>query len=76
MNNISSNYKSTPLTHHLLANANVVPSSPFLFTLIMEVIHSSETLFLTIAIQRHIPEDGILHSLNISVRRSVTLVSL
>jgi hypothetical protein len=34
----------------------------FLVTLMMEVIHSSETSVLTRVIRRHIPNDGILHS--------------
>jgi hypothetical protein len=46
----------------LLVTANVVPSSPILFTLMVNAIHSSETSILTIATRRHIPEDGILHS--------------
>jgi hypothetical protein len=46
----------------LLDTAKVVPSSPILVTLMMEVIRSSETLVLRGAKQRNIPEDGILHS--------------
>jgi hypothetical protein len=44
----------------LLVTANVVPSSPFLVTLTMEAMHSSETLVLTRATRRSIPEDGSL----------------
>jgi hypothetical protein len=42
--------------------ANVVPSSPILVTLMMDVTRSSEMLVLTRAIRRNISEDGILHS--------------
>jgi hypothetical protein len=40
---------------HLLVTANVVPSSPILVTLIMEVLSSSETSFLSRATRRNIP---------------------
>jgi hypothetical protein len=43
----------------LLVTASVVPSSPFLVTLIKEELSSSET---SILIQRIIPEDAILQA--------------
>jgi hypothetical protein len=46
----------------LLVTANVVPSSPILVTLMVEVVCSSETLALTRPTQHHIPEVNILHS--------------
>jgi hypothetical protein len=38
-----------------------VPSWPMLVTLMMETIRPSETLVLTRATRRNVPEDGILH---------------
>jgi hypothetical protein len=41
---------------------SIFPSSLIPFTMMMEAARSSETSALTIAIRRHNPEDGILHS--------------
>jgi hypothetical protein len=46
----------------LLVTANVVPISLLLYTLMTKPIRSSETLFISRAIRRRIPEDGVLHS--------------
>jgi hypothetical protein len=45
----------------LVVTANIVPSSPNLVTLMMEVIRSSETSVLTSATRCIIPDGGIIH---------------
>jgi hypothetical protein len=51
--------KTQPARNNINSN-HVVSSSPILVTLMMEAIHSSESLVLTRATQRNIPDDTIL----------------
>jgi hypothetical protein len=57
----------------LLVTANVVPSSPFLVTVMMKGLRSTETSVPTRATRRKIPEDHILHSHRRGNLRSYTL---
>jgi hypothetical protein len=58
----------------MLLTANFFPSSLFLYTLIIEVILSSETSVLTTATQRHISQDSILKEKN-SARTILVLLN-
>jgi hypothetical protein len=46
----------------LLVTADVVPSSPILATLMVEMLRSSKLSVLKITTWRNIPEDSILHN--------------
>jgi hypothetical protein len=51
---------------HMVVTVNIVPGSLIHFTLMMEAIRFSETSVLRRTMQRHIPEDDILHDVSYS----------
>jgi hypothetical protein len=54
--------KRRTLRKNIVVTGNVVPTSPILVTLMMEVIRSFDTSVLTRSTRRNIPEECILHS--------------
>jgi hypothetical protein len=63
-----SNLEFLRSVRRLLVTASVVPSSPILVTLMMEVLRSSEALDLTRNKRRNILEDSFLHSLPLKLQ--------
>jgi hypothetical protein len=62
MNELGTTLAVTTSSNQRMVTANVVLSTRFLATLMMEAIRSSETSLLTRATRRRIPQDGIRHS--------------